>query len=125
MKRRLVLVILPILIVAFILQGCGGAAASPAATETVSTQPPSAAPADTQPVTEPAVIETAASTETDAIDADALAAGKKLVEERCSVCHSLSRVTSKRASHDQWEQTVDRMIANGAQLNSEEKQLVV
>lgn len=51
--------------------------------------------------------------------------GKTLMNERCSVCHSVSRVTSKHMTADEWTATVDRMINNGAQLNAEEKQTLI
>jgi mono/diheme cytochrome c family protein len=46
--------------------------------------------------------------------------GQALMQERCSVCHSLDRVTSAQKTADQWKTTVDRMINHGAQLTSSE-----
>jgi mono/diheme cytochrome c family protein len=54
--------------------------------------------------------------------------GEQLVNERCSTCHSLSRVTRLEGagtSRTQWEQIVDQMISFGAQLNSDERQAVI
>jgi cytochrome c5 len=51
--------------------------------------------------------------------------GQTLMQTRCSVCHSLSRITSSHKTADQWKTTVDRMIENGAQLSSQEEQTLV
>jgi mono/diheme cytochrome c family protein len=51
--------------------------------------------------------------------------GQALMQERCSACHSVNRVTSAQKTADQWKQTVDRMIARGAQLSSQEEQTLV
>jgi len=54
--------------------------------------------------------------------------GEQLVNERCTVCHSIDRVDRKIASgadRATWEQTVDRMISNGAQLNADERTAVI
>jgi len=47
--------------------------------------------------------------------------GKALVEERCTVCHSLQNVTSAKKSRDGWQSTIERMIGKGAKLNDAEK----
>ncbi len=47
--------------------------------------------------------------------------GAALLQERCSLCHTLDRVRAARKGQDAWEQTVDRMIRRGAQLNEEER----
>jgi len=51
--------------------------------------------------------------------------GASLLQSRCSVCHSLSRVTSVNKSAADWKITVDRMITHGAQLNAAEEQTLV
>ncbi|MGD0878846.1 MAG: hypothetical protein ABSA01_11950 [Anaerolineales bacterium] len=51
--------------------------------------------------------------------------GQTLMQQRCSVCHSLSRVTSAQKTASQWKQTVDKMINNGAQLSAAEEQTLV
>jgi cytochrome c5 len=54
--------------------------------------------------------------------------GEQLVSERCTVCHSIDRIKNKMASgadRSAWEQTVDRMISYGAQLNTDERQAVI
>ena len=51
--------------------------------------------------------------------------GEALVQERCADCHALSRVTEARKTQAQWQQTVERMVAQGARLNPEEQEAVV
>jgi hypothetical protein len=47
------------------------------------------------------------------------------MQQRCSACHSLSRVTSVQKTAAQWKSTVDRMVNNGAQLTPAEEQTLV
>jgi cytochrome c2 len=58
-------------------------------------------------------------TEAPAID------GATLLETRCSTCHSTDRATQLTKTSDEWEQTVTRMIGNGAQLTDAEKVVLV
>jgi hypothetical protein len=51
--------------------------------------------------------------------------GAKLLNDRCTACHTLDRVKSAKQTADQWNQTVTRMIGKGAQLNAEEKTALV
>ncbi len=51
--------------------------------------------------------------------------GQTLMQERCSVCHSLSRVTSAHKSAAEWKVSVDRMVARGAQLTPAEEQVLL
>jgi cytochrome c2 len=51
--------------------------------------------------------------------------GQTLMQERCSVCHSLDRVSSAHKTSDQWKTTVDRMISHGANLTSTEERTLV
>jgi thiosulfate/3-mercaptopyruvate sulfurtransferase len=51
--------------------------------------------------------------------------GETLVNERCTVCHSLDRVHKANKDKAGWVKTVDRMIRKGAKLNDAERQAVV
>jgi mono/diheme cytochrome c family protein len=51
--------------------------------------------------------------------------GAQLLETRCSVCHSVDRAKQAKKTHDEWDQTVTRMIGKGAQLTEEEKTVLV
>lgn len=53
-------------------------------------------------------------------------AGKKLLEERCTICHNLNRVYKhKKMDKAGWEKEVSRMIRKGAKLNDAERKAVV
>ncbi len=51
--------------------------------------------------------------------------GASLVQERCSVCHPLTRVESSRHTATEWKTIVDTMIGRGAQLTAPEETVVV
>jgi competence ComEA-like helix-hairpin-helix protein len=46
--------------------------------------------------------------------------GKPILQRACIGCHSLTTVTSKRASHDEWSETLEKMVSRGADLSDEE-----
>jgi hypothetical protein len=50
-----------------------------------------------------------------------------LVQKRCTVCHTADRITNAMGQKDRaaWEETVDRMIGYGAQLNADEREAVL
>jgi cytochrome c-type biogenesis protein CcmH/NrfF len=51
--------------------------------------------------------------------------GATLVQQRCTVCHSLSRIESSHHSATEWQTIVDSMIQRGAQLTPEEETVVL
>lgn len=51
--------------------------------------------------------------------------GAALVQERCTVCHSTERIQNSSKTRDEWEDTVKRMIGKGANLTSDEKDIVI
>ncbi|MGC9358138.1 MAG: hypothetical protein ACP5GX_09730 [Anaerolineae bacterium] len=51
--------------------------------------------------------------------------GEVLLEERCTECHALDRVTQVEQTRAEWQATVEDMIARGATLNDEEKGVLV
>jgi hypothetical protein len=51
--------------------------------------------------------------------------GQALLEDRCTGCHSLDRVTSANKTVEQWGATVDRMIVRGAELTDAERDVLV
>jgi cytochrome c5 len=51
--------------------------------------------------------------------------GQTLMQTRCTVCHTLDRITSAHKTADQWKATVDHMISNGAQLSAQEEQTLI
>lgn len=53
------------------------------------------------------------------------AEGKTAVLESCTGCHDVELVTAQRKSPDEWEATVNRMIANGATLDETQYDQIV
>ncbi len=51
--------------------------------------------------------------------------GKMLLEQRCTVCHSLDRVYAMNTDEAGWNKIIDRMTQKGANLNAEERQKVI
>jgi hypothetical protein len=51
--------------------------------------------------------------------------GKTLVEERCTQCHTLDRVTSANKTKEEWTTTVESMVNQGANLNAEEQEVAI
>jgi hypothetical protein len=51
--------------------------------------------------------------------------GQALMQQRCTVCHSASRITSAHQTAAEWKTTVDLMINKGAQLSLAEEQTLV
>lgn len=50
---------------------------------------------------------------------------QELVEERCVGCHALSVVETSYKARQEWEATISRMVALGADLNDRQVQEVV
>jgi len=51
--------------------------------------------------------------------------GLTLLEERCTECHSLSRVTSKSKTLEEWRRTVERMVNKGTVLSDAEQEILI
>ena len=51
--------------------------------------------------------------------------GKNLLQDRCTECHTLSRVENAEKTRDEWTRTIDRMVTIGAELNSEERVILL
>jgi len=54
------------------------------------------------------------------------AGAAKLAAERCSACHNTARICEKlgQRSAEVWQQTVQRMVSNGAKLSEGEARTV-
>jgi nitrate/TMAO reductase-like tetraheme cytochrome c subunit len=50
---------------------------------------------------------------------------QELVEERCVGCHALTIVETSQKTRQEWEETVDRMVAKGARLNDQQVEEVI
>lgn len=51
--------------------------------------------------------------------------GATLIQERCSVCHPLSRVEGTKRTAADWKLIVGMMVSRGAQLTPDEETVVV
>lgn len=51
--------------------------------------------------------------------------GKTIMENACSLCHTVDRVISAKKNHADWESTVDRMIAKGAVLSNDQRAVLI
>jgi len=128
MKIKYVIFLSLICSLVLVLSACSGGTAvkteAPPAAPAVESAPAVEAPSPTEapPVEVPAVAEAPAQPEPE--QAQALD-GQKLVETRCTACHSLDRVTSAKKSADDWASNVKRMVAKGAELSDAEQQAVI
>jgi len=52
-------------------------------------------------------------------------AGKKIIVEKCQICHSLERVVTSQRSKDDWQAVIDLMVEEGAPLTDDETKTVV
>lgn len=125
MKRILTIIMFS----AVFLSGCGSTTSLPAAPQVATDIPPapSVAPTQVPPVMDTATPGIIESTPTSEPSPESVVPGngKVLVEERCSICHSLDRVTSSHKSQDEWTATVRRMLDHGAILDENEQELVI
>src|SRR5262249_17251372 len=46
--------------------------------------------------------------------------GKKIVEDKCTVCHDLTYIAKKRLNKDEWTDMVKVMVASGAMITDAE-----
>jgi len=101
--RTIVILITAALLIVTALVACGSGSSQPPQDIPAQATPPAGATAAVAP----------------AIDAAAL------LQQRCTVCHTLDRVKNSRMTPVQWDQTVALMIGKGAQLTDAEKQALV
>jgi hypothetical protein len=48
-----------------------------------------------------------------------------LLVDSCGSCHSVDRVTQKKANKEEWTNTVNRMVSHGASLTDEQLPLII
>ncbi len=51
--------------------------------------------------------------------------GQALVQERCTQCHGLGRITRAEKTEEEWQATVERMVGKGAALDAAEQEAVI
>jgi outer membrane biosynthesis protein TonB len=108
--------------------------ATPEPTEAMPTEEPTPEPTEPQPTPTPtpeveqptATPEPEEATATPEPTAEPAAPqGQVLLEERCTECHTLSRVENAQKSRQEWATTVDRMIGYGAQISDSERAVLL
>lgn len=108
MRRIAALTFLAAFATALAFVGCGGKKDVADAAETAGEGPASTAA--------PYEAETAPAGETNA---------EKLLETRCTLCHTLERVAKEKADRSGWEKIVERMKGHGAKLDDDEREVLV
>ena len=103
MNRKWILISLSGLFLLILIVACAQASPTPVEEEMVEVE-------DTEDTGE---------MEEEAVDAEAL------IIERCSVCHSADRVFQADYTAEGWSDEIDDMIQKGAEVNEEEKQLMI
>jgi cytochrome c5 len=106
------------------------AACGPSVETTIPTNPPPPTATHTPipEATEPPVeTDVPAATATAAMEAPPTAGidGQALLQDRCTGCHSLTRVETASKTAEAWEATVNRMIGYGVVLSAEELEVLV
>jgi len=105
MRNKTILVTMVLFVtLSMLLTACGSKAKATATQPAAATQP-----SVIQPTTAPA----------------AGGDGQALLNDRCTKCHNLNRVTSAKKSASDWENTVSRMVGKGAQLTTDEQKVLV
>ena len=118
MKTRATLFILTVMVSLLLLTSCGQKN-EPTVTNT-ETDSPEVIAATAVVVATEELIATEAVVVTDAgVNAE------ELMNTRCTTCHALSRVTSKKATIEQWQSIVERMVTKGAVLTEEEQAALI
>jgi mono/diheme cytochrome c family protein len=51
--------------------------------------------------------------------------GKTLLSERCTICHTLDRVSRLTGTQDEWQAIVNQMVNRGAVLSADEQKVLV
>jgi mono/diheme cytochrome c family protein len=52
-------------------------------------------------------------------------AGERLIAERCNACHTIDSVLVRRATPEEWQEIIDRMVTYGAQVTDVEVKAIV
>ncbi len=100
--RTLLLILLLFLVAASLAVACAGEEQAPQPSAPIATpeEPPASGPPPTL-------------------------GGAELLEQRCTRCHGLDLVEAASKTAEEWETTVERMRAKGAELTDEEAQILI
>jgi len=145
MRKRISLLpfVVLFLLMVFLISACSGTSGqttpeqetfqSPDATESI--QPSPDASPSLEPIEEPTASSEPSQTSEPTAGASPVAEestggesvliGKTLLEERCTECHDLSRVTNKSKTLEEWKTTVERMVNKGSDLDMDEQEILI
>jgi hypothetical protein len=120
MKRNLFTCLAITLITILTLSAC----AQPANSNTPVEEAPLV---DTQPeepeIEQPAPTDPVETPEQDSDDEDARM--EALISEKIEDCHMLNFILTQTKTAEEWSTTIDRMIGKGANINPEEKEMII
>jgi cytochrome c5 len=117
MKKKLVLLFFACLLVVLVTVQCAGNSVTP--TSSVSAPASSTAAAPASPTSSSSASGSSPTQAASSFD------GPTLLQQSCTGCHSLDRVTNSHFTADQWGQVVDQMIGMGASLTTDERNFLV
>ena len=114
--------ILVLFVLMLFATACGPSAETPTPLPPTTTSTPS--PVTTEP---PVETDEPDATATATVEASPTAGtdGQALLQDRCTACHSLTRIETAGKTAEAWEATVDRMIGYGVVLTAEELEALV
>jgi len=122
-KYRLVWIGVSIMI-ALMLTGC----AQSAITDEITEAPAVEAPVEEEaayPVEEEVQGPAVAYPAEEGVQDDEDARMEALISEKINDCHVLNFILQQDKTREEWSVTIDRMIGKGAQVNAEEKELII
>jgi len=140
MKKYRIILLMVMLIMLIVLPACGPSITTQEAVESPVVEQPviEEATQETQPdlkptVDEPTLEETSVPTAEEPIETppeegeidDEDERIQALISEKIGGCHVLNFILSKNKTREEWSTTIDRMIGKGAQVNAEEKELII
>jgi hypothetical protein len=86
--------------------------------EPTATDPPAVEPTEVEETEEPTVTPTEATDDEDE-------RMQALISEKIGGCHMLNFILRQTKTAEEWSVTIDRMIGKGANVNAEEKELII
>jgi len=125
--KRIILLTFSFVTALALVAACSQATSTP-------TEAPPIVEETTEVVTEAYPVETEVETEaeteaypveTETEVTEAMDEAEELIIDRCSACHSVDRVFNAEKTAEEWDETIERMIDYGAELNDEEKALMI
>ena len=137
MKTKRWLIISLIVIVALIMGGCARQAEVEETAEPPVVEAPvveeEAYPVDqavvateeAYPVEEPVAVEEEAYPADEDVMDDEDERMQALISEKIGGCHMLNFILGQNKTREEWSTTIDRMIGKGADVNAEEKELII